>query len=170
MTRILALDVATQTGVAFAKGADTPEFRTEILGPPRSTHAVRCAEAMRMTNRLITRYQPDILAIEAPYLDQRSPEAAALLYSLRGAIIGMAKVKGLHTQEFSPSKVRSHFIQNGSLGRAEAKSTVFDTCKMLGWNPRNNDESDAGAVLEMARAEAKISRMMPAKGLFRVKR
>lgn len=170
MTRILALDIATQTGIAFAENNDTPEFSTVRLGGPgKHTHATLCAAAMRMTNRLIKQYEPDLLAIEAAYFNPKHPRAGILLYSLRGAIIGTAKINGLHAEEFTPNEIRQHFISTGSLGRVEAKQTVYDVCKMLGWDPKNNDEADAGAVLERARATEKISKMMPQGGLFRGK-
>lgn len=164
--KILAFDLGKSTGVAFAEGSNKPEFSTFKLGTGKTTHPALCAAAMRMTNKLIKRYEPDIIAFEAPYLDRRKPRAAALLYSLRGAVMGTAKINGIHPQEFTVNECRSFFINTVSLGRAEAKATVMQMCKTLGWDPKNNDESDAGAVLEKARSVEKVSTLMPKGGLF----
>lgn len=44
------------------------------------------------------------------------------------------------------STVRKHFLGQGNLKSATAKERAFQVCTILGWEPSNFDESDAGAV------------------------
>jgi len=164
--RILSLDLGTQTGVAFAVDKGEPEFSTERLGATKSTHATICSNAMRMTNRLIKKYEPDILSVEAAFFHPKHPQAGVLLYKIHGAVLGVAKINDLHPLEYTVNEIRSFFINNTMLGRADAKATVKSACLMLGWDVKNDDEADAGALLEFTRAKAKLSDMMPTGGLF----
>lgn len=162
--KILALDLARTTGVAVGDHSGAPVCSTHSLGPAKSSHALVCGEAMRLINTLLTRHQPDAVAIESVYIDQRNPQkirAAILLHKIHGAVLGVCNVHGLHPFEYTAQECRKHFISAGTLGRAEAKATVMSMCGVLGWKVDNDNEADACAVWEMHRAKERLSNMMP---------
>ena len=159
---ILALDLATQTGVAVGDSAGKPTASTHKLGP--GDHAARFLGGALMVKRLIAEHQPDAIAIEEPYLDMKHPDAARFLYGLRGAVLLSAKSQGYDVHEINIRAIRSHFI--GRHKKGLAKVSTIEQCRRLGWAVANDDEADACAVWETMRARLKLSALMPAGGMF----
>ena len=149
--KILALDLATKTGVCFGSPSTTPIFFTEILGDTGEHHGARFAQAIRMMNRLIKTYEPGLIVLEAPIKTnktKRNPEE--VLMGLRGCVMGIAHMHHVPFEQHEVKTVRTHFIGQGNLKSADAKAAVMKRCKQLGWNPKNLDESDSGAVWDYA--------------------
>ena len=149
---IIALDLATKCGVAIGCPGAKPIFLTEVLGKPGDHHGARFAQALRMMNRLIKEYQPTFIALEAPIGvhgggSKKRPE---VLMGLRGCVMGVAHMHHIPFDQYEVRTIRKHFLGNGALKRAEAKAAAIKTCQMLGWNPKNDDEADAGALWDYA--------------------
>lgn len=169
---IAAFDLATNTGIAVGDTSGSPTCMTEKLGTSADSHGKRGLQAMYMTRRIIEEWKPDLIAIERPIITsgREKMNTPFLLIGLRMVVHAVAELKHVRVADYSVQTARAHFIQAGNLGRAEAKSKVYDTCHMLGWRPANHDEADACAIWEAARVECKVSDMMPVDGLFKVKR
>ncbi len=69
-----------------------------------------------------------------------------VLIGLNRVIACVALTKGVPVRRYTTGTVRKFFIGKGSLKTKEAKRLVRKRCELLGWNPTNNDESDAAAV------------------------
>jgi len=163
---LLAFDLATDTGIAVGDSRGAPSCETERLGEAGDHHGARFAQALRMTRRLITRWQPVVVAIEAPLAAGQSTHGGLMAKGLRGCILGVAHIHGLRVVEYDVATIRKHFIGHGRLPRAEAKRAVLTRCKQLGWRVRNDNEADACAVWDYARMIAAGRTTPPPGGLF----
>lgn len=164
---IIALDLASTTGICIGKPNTSPIFFTESLGDVGGGHGERMAQAIRMTNRLIKQYQPTFIALEAPIKTNKTQKVVEeLLMGLRGCVIGIAHMHHVPLEQFEISTVRRHFIGHGGLKSKPAKDAVMKRCKQLGWNPKNFDESDSGAVWDYACSRQSRSHSLQGTPLF----
>lgn len=167
---ILAFDLATNTGVAVGDSRDNaPHFWSEKFGQGREGQGVKFSQAMDLTNRLIARYKPDVIAIEAA-LAQGGGGAAArvqLAMGLRACVLGVADMRRVQTVEYAVSTIRKHFIGHGKLERKKAKAETIHRCKILGWDVANDNEADACAVWDYARMMQRGVATLPPGGLFK---
>lgn len=153
--RIVALDLATTTGVAIGAAHDGPLCHTERLGKAGEHHGARFSEVMFLTKRLIAQHKPDLVAIEAPVVTGAKGDAnrALLAMGLRGCVMGVCTFKGVSCQDFNVLSIRAHFLGNGRIKRAEAKAMTIERCRTLGWHVANDNEADAAALWDYARAK-----------------
>jgi Holliday junction resolvasome RuvABC endonuclease subunit len=148
---IVALDLASQTGVAVGEPASKPILFTEKLGLSGCHHGERMAEAMRMMNRIIKQYEPSLIVLEAPLkLPGTRADIEQVLMGLRGCVMGVAHMHHIQFEQHAVQTIRKHFIGHGRLKRKAAKAATIARCKQLGWNPRNDDEADAAALWDLA--------------------
>ncbi|GAB5434767.1 MAG: hypothetical protein EpisKO_41370 [Epibacterium sp.] len=167
--RILALDVATNTGICVGDTGAAPRAWTVNLGeaPDRGRlskedkerlDARRFSNALQMTHGLILRNSPDLIVVEAPIGGR---EANAYLIGLVACIRGCAFNQGVHCITAHESTVRKHFLGKAyrtadfpTLKKADAKVAikrlVEGRCRLLGWDPETLDEADAMAIWEWA--------------------
>lgn len=166
--KILALDLATATGVAFGHAEADPQTMTEILGEPGAAHPARFSNALNMMNILIRKVRPQYVVIEKPIAaGPIGGEARAqLALGLRGCVMGVCKMRNVPVREYPISTVRKHFIGRGDLGGQAAKQAVLNRCRNLGWNVRNDNEGDACAVWDYARCELTRKTSLPPTDLF----
>lgn len=167
--KLLAFDLATQTGVAFGEATGTPTAATEVLGVAGQPHGARFLQCFRMVKRYVRDFDPDVIALEQAIAFGPVGDASRVQMAMgfRAAVLAVAHGYGIDTIELSVSTIRRHFIGGAHIPSAEAKQAVWDRCKMLGWKARNFDESDAMAVWEAARGELKVKNITtPPGGLF----
>lgn len=162
--QIMALDIASHAmGICEGKIGDVPTFSTQVFHVEGGTRYEIGAKAV---NWIATRLQkpaidiggqwqrPDFIYIEAPLAGgqkfHRSPDTAYLLGGLAMTIGAIASCKHIPVREGRVNTIRAHFIGNGNMPGEEAKRAVRKRCLQLGWEPKNNDESDAGALWHWA--------------------
>ena len=82
-------------------------------------------------------------------------------------IIGSAaRLKGVPVHPVRITTARKAFVGHGGLKRPDAKRRSRAMCRLLGWNPMNDDEADAGCIWWFAcnandpRLTPPISKMM----------
>lgn len=158
--RIAGLDVATATGVCLGEPGQVPTFWTEDLRGGRKDHDTRFANALRLTKRLISEHGVEAIGIEAPLIVPKRDKKVnnELLMGLVACIRGWAAVKGIPCQTFEIRTIDKHFL--GAVqteGRDARKAAIWKRCQMLGWDPKTQDEADAGSCFEVM-----CSRMSPA--------
>lgn len=129
--KVLALDVATQCGIAVGSskgdpkcwsvdlGASVPELKIYKPGKTpseindlRSDHkkkadAMRFCAALRMTAGLISIHKPDLLVVEAFIGGQN---ASAYLIGLVACVQGCAEDRAVRCELVYPATVRKHFL------------------------------------------------------------
>lgn len=166
--RILALDLATATGVAFGHSEAVPQTLTERLGEPGDSHPSRFSNALNMANILIKKFRPQYVVLEKPIAagPVGGEARAQLALGLRACVMGVCKMRNVPVREYPISTVRKHFIGHGGLGGEVAKQAVLNRCRTLGWDVRNDNEGDACAVWDYARYQLARKTSLPPTDLF----
>lgn len=173
MTTILALDVATRTGICvMRKGENRPVAWSVDLGAGRSEDA-RFSAALVLTHGLIEKHKPDLIAIEGAV---GGPKASAYLIGLVACIRGCAANRGIPVQSYPINSIRKHFLGRAlgvrdfpalkpAAAKKAIKQAVMDRCRLLGWDVPDADAADAAALGDFACA-CLGAQTIPAGGLF----
>lgn len=169
---ILALDIATVTGVCEGRAGEAPIFYTEKFARPGDEHEDVFARGLTWIAERLQVSNPNAVFVEAPinpaafmgeYDEKKgrvamttNPDTTIRLMCLWGILAAAVKVKSKYLVDAGKPPIiyrrvhvgtaRKAFIGVGNLKGAEAKRRAFEMCKALGWSPNNRDESDAAAV------------------------
>lgn len=159
---ILALDIASTTGVCEGRVGFAPRFYTMQFARRGDEHEDAFERALRWIAERLRVDKPDAIFVEAPinpaaFMGRVDPETGRLglstnpdttirLMGLWAVLAAAAKVKGVRYRRVNVNSARKAFIGAGNLKGAEAKRRCFEMCKTIGWAPENRDESDAGCV------------------------
>lgn len=158
--KILALDIATTTGVAVGSAGEAPVAWSKGLG--KAPDERRFSNALRLTSSLLAEHEPDLLAVEAPV---GGPKTSHYLVGLLACVRGCACNRGVPIMMCSIGSVRKHFLGKSlstrdfpSLKPAAAKRAIKEQvmarCKLLGWDVADADAADACAVWDYAMAHS----------------
>ena len=93
---------------------------------------------------LITKYQPDQFAVEAPFFG-KNVQSMLKLGRAQGVAIAAAMRHGLEVTEYSPKKVKQSITGNGNAGKEQVMKMLQE---LLGFkeDPKHFDATDALAV------------------------
>ena len=163
---ILALDIASVTGVCEGRAGSAPQFYTMRFARDGDEHEEAFARALKWIAERLQVDRPDAIFVEAPinpgafvgrYDEEKgrvamttNPETTIRLMGLWAIMAAAAKVKGIRYSRVNVQSARKDFIGHGNLRGAEAKRRCFEICKLLGWEPKNRDEADAACVWHAA--------------------
>lgn len=170
---IVALDIATQTGVAVGEPGGAPRAWSEDLGK-RASEEARFSKALWLTDKLIKEHKPEFLAVEAAIGGR---EASAFLIGLVACVRGCAYNRNVPVKVYHRSSILKHFVGKAltardfpGLGKARAKAAIKDTviarCRLLGWEVDGADAADAAALWDYACA-LEGAQVAPGGELFR---
>ena len=170
---ILALDVATNTGICVGRAGETPRFSTfkseRSQAEANLTFSQKCDRhedawfsLFCHVAELIDADPPDWIFVEAApnpgafagefnvetgRVEQKSnPHTLLRLSGFWAALSCLTRYSEISFRRVSVQTARVSFIGKGNLKGNEAKRRAFDMCRLLGWSPHNRDEGDAGAV------------------------
>ncbi len=144
--RVLAFDTATKTGVAIGSAGETPRAFSVDLG--KVDWCVRFSQLLRLTNKLITDHQPDLVVVEAFV---GGPKANTDLAGLVACVLGESDRLKVKTATYYPATIRKHFLGGVSKSsRTPIKVQVAQKCAMLGWDVGDTDAADAAALWSYA--------------------
>lgn len=169
---IVALDVATRVGVAAGRIGGDPVSSSVDLGAGKSEEHRFC-RALKLTSFVIEKYQPDLLAIEAPV---GGPKTSHFLVGLLACVRGEAQRQGVDSIIYPINAIRRHFLGRNltvrdfphmktGAAKLAIKQSVIGRCEMLGWKPRDADCADGLALWDYACAKHGAV-TVPAGGLF----
>lgn len=158
LPRLLALDIASQTGVCWGRIGEKPNFMTVRFTREGEAKSIDgCWEAAARVIQWAADFtrveQIDRVVIEGPIPERELGHATnawstMLKMFIIGTMGGALKCRGIAVRDANIAAVRTHVIGRG-FGHAKkeiAKPAVMAVCKALDWSPKNNDESDAGAL------------------------
>lgn len=159
LPRVMALDIATTTGVAVDAVIDPRPIIFSIecgrddgyLGKAFATYERKIREAIKM-------YRPEVLAYEAPVEQKRGAEALNSLVTAQKllGLVAITQLIGfkldLRLMPCNIQEVRRHFTGSGW----SDKAVVWERCKLLGWKCANMDESDSAAAWDFAKSKLKL--------------
>lgn len=175
--KILAMDIATNTGIAVGDSRGTPRAWSVDLrqGHAKASEDVRFSEILRLTHGLIVEHEPDLIVVEA-FIGGRN--ASAYLIGLVACVRGCAANRGIKCEMVFPATVRKHFLGKAltskdfpGMTQARAKIAIKERvaaqCRAIGWTVTDLDAADALATLDWACAtKAPRYQAKPHGGLF----
>lgn len=175
---ILALDVATITGVAVGATGGAPSAWSVDLGQGRSED-YRFSQALVNTHRLIEAHKPDLIAIEAAI---GGPKTSHFLVGLVACIRGCACNRRVRVESYNVAAIRRHFVgghvtsaaykhldpkRRKNEARKAGKNLVMQRCRQLGWQCDDDNAADAAAIWDYACAlESRSHQITSIPGLF----
>lgn len=159
--KVLALDTATNTGVAVGEVGGCPRAWSVSLG--FGSWPDRYSKMLRLVSAYIERFQPDLVAVESCV---GGAKANAHLIGLVACVEGEATRLGVRTVSYYPATIRAHFLGRGR-GKGPIKTQVFQRCAVLGWDVGDTDAADAAALWDYACAvHSRSHQMTTVGGLF----
>lgn len=93
---------------------------------------------------LITRYQPDSFAIEAPFFG-KNVQSMLKLGRAQGVAIAAAMRHGLEVTEYTPKKIKQSVTGNGNAGKEQVMKMLQQLLQFTE-DPKHFDATDALAV------------------------
>lgn len=171
--RCLAFDTATRTGVCIGDAGSTPRAWAVDLG--KADWNTRFSRTLRMVERYVNEFNPDIVAVEAPAaggfqnLD---------LIGLTVCVRAQAALMGKRPVVYMANSVRKHFLgralrasdfpgKSHGASKAAIKGQVIAKCRLLGWDITDPDAADAAALWDYALSlESRAHQVTSIAGLF----
>lgn len=165
---ILAIDQATQTGLAYCNPGARPapnwlECNTGIRGEKHysSTHLLarkgsdpvdKVIGMHELLQDHIDLHKPKFVMMEAILIagSQTSQQTALTTFGLAMKIEEVCKLNGIRIFDVHIGTWRSHFIGSGHGKKPNYKRIVQRRCDALGWKYRDDNESDALGILDYA--------------------
>ena len=148
MKIILGIDPGT-TVLGFALlNADSQHGTLLEMGVFRLSkikeHADKLKSIFEKTLQLIEDYQPQILAIEAPFYG-KNPQSMLKLGRAQGVVIAAAMYKGLEVFEYAPRKIKQSITGNGNASK-EQVAAMLQNMNLIKEQQHPLDATDALAV------------------------
>jgi len=153
---LLALDVASNTGVCWGIPGLAPQFMSQKFtrdGESSSMDGVASAasRAMLWLIEFLKVEKIEAAVIEAPIPERAlgahsNAWSTALKYALIGSLSGVLRGKSIPIRFANIQGIRKNFLGHGNLPGEVAKKETMRFCIAAGWSPKNLDESDAGAA------------------------
>ena len=154
----LAFDTAIRTGVAVGAACAKPKAFSVDLG--KVSWEMRYARMLRLVERCITEYGPDLVVVEAPAAGgYQNLDLIGLTVCVRAQAARM----GVRSESYYPNSVRKHFMglalsardfpgKSHGARKAAIKGQIIARCQMLGWEVPDADAADAAALWDYALA------------------
>ena len=163
---IAALDLATRTdwarwgpGAAVRHGSFTLPSTGPEVGRFLAAFDGRLASVLAV--------MPDLVVFETPWVGPATHQATARkLMCLAGFLEFFCHRAAIPCREVNNNTVRKHFCGKGNAPRREMKALVMQACRARGWQPANDDEADALAVLDFAAHACRLDVPWPCGALF----
>jgi len=151
---ILALDIATVSGWAQGDGGSTPS--SGVYGLPGTGDDIG-RYLISWANWLDQRLKgnrPREVVFEAPILPKMTTLATTRkLHGLTGVTEMICHSNAVPVTEISAGMVRKHFLGRHypkNATRDQLKIAVVAGCRARGWNPLDDNEADALAILDVS--------------------
>jgi hypothetical protein len=147
--RILALDLASRTGVADGEPGGAPELAFVDFDREHDKDADIFARAARWTARRLHDARPDLVVVEAPVPKYDK----SLQMGIRGVVLGLVTCKDVRVIEVEVQTWRKYALGFGNLKGKIAKAQCVELCGRLGWKvPRtkrgdpDHNAAEAGGI------------------------
>ena len=147
-TIILGIDPGTIImgyGLVEVRGTKISLLEMGVLQPGKVKDTYKKLQLIFNTvSGLITRYQPDHFAIEAPFFG-KNVQSMLKLGRAQGVAIAAAMRHGLEVTEYSPKKVKQSITGNGNAGKEQVMKMLQHILSFTE-DPKHYDATDALAV------------------------
>ena len=129
-----------------------------LITSPRSPMGERLSYLYKQLSKIVSRYQPDAVAIEQPFVAKNVKSAMAIGRAQAVAILTAAN-KGIPTYEYAPTQIKQRVANYG----ASSKEQIQEAVRLqLGLSevPQPNDAADALAVALCHLSETHLSDLL----------
>ena len=145
---ILGIDPGTLImgyGLVSVSGSQISLLEMGVLKPGKVKDSYKKLQLIFNTvSGLITKYQPDSFAIEAPFFG-KNVQSMLKLGRAQGVAIAAAMRHGLEVTEYSPKKVKQAVTGNGNAGKEQVMKMLQHLLSFRE-DPKHYDATDALAV------------------------
>jgi hypothetical protein len=147
--RVLALDLATQSGWALGRpGDDAPRSGTVRFASEGASHNAIAGGALRWLISFTKEHPCDEAVIEQAVHKRQQWKSSTASDDITGGLIFVARAvlyeRGVYRITTAPvNSVRKFFLGQGDMPRDEAKHRTVMRCRAMGWDPENDDAADA---------------------------
>ncbi|MCC8963733.1 hypothetical protein H8A95_15795 [Bradyrhizobium sp. Pear76] len=151
---ILALDVASKTGVAFGRPGEVPRLQIVDFRGPGELIGLYARAVEWMASQLRDE-PPDLVAIERVVPPSGAKgftnhETTMITIGLFGILCGITHCKGITLVPAAISTWRKHFIGKGNYPGEVAKRMSVDRCRVLGWDAPDHNAAEAAGIWDWA--------------------
>ncbi len=160
--RILGIDPGT-----IAMGYGVIESRDDeitlidcgaLTTPARSPIGERLSYFYHQLLEIVSRYQPDVVAIEQPFMAKNVKSALAIGKAQAVAILAAAN-KGLPTYEYTPAQIKQRVANYGASSKEQIQEMVRLQLR-LPQIPQPSDAADALAVAICHLSEVHLNNLL----------
>lgn len=149
---ILALDVATNTGVAQGVAGQTPILQSLDWRRNASEDVpALCGRAARWMADRTRDNRPDLVVIEMPIAPaamqgRTTNDTTMTLLALYGVFCGIVMAKQIPLIPVAISTWRKYALGHGNLKTKEAKAAAVELCRKLRWTAHDHNAAEAGCI------------------------
>jgi crossover junction endodeoxyribonuclease RuvC len=122
-------------------------------------HSEKLKAIFEKALEIIERFQPQILAIEAPFYG-KNPQSMLKLGRAQGVVIAAAMYKGLEVFEYSPRKIKQSITGNGNASK-EQIAAMLKNMNLITENRYSFDATDALAAAVCHHLQNRITSVGP---------
>jgi hypothetical protein len=154
--KILALDVATKTGVAEGRPGEVPRLQTiDFRGDDGLTGLYGRATLWMATK--LRDDPPDLVVIEKPVppsaaFGHTNADTTMITIGMFGLLCGIVHCKSIRLEIAPISTWRKHFLGNGRLPGPIAKAMALERCALLGWTAIDHNAAESAGIWSWAGA------------------
>lgn len=147
---VVALDLASRTGWAYWKrGFSEPAYGSHLISAARGGDNGPFFKAYADWFVFGLRGVADFVVYELPFTNARTHQhTAERLFGLAAMTEMLCEEARIDCRKANVQDVRRHFLGPQKLKRKEAKAAVIDQCQLHGWDPQDDDQADALALLD----------------------
>lgn len=148
---VIALDPARALGCAVGPAGGEPELTSIVLGGSMTAPLIEVfGHAVRHLDRLITTYDPALIAIEEPFFNSEGKttyDVTTALQGLFGALSGIARARYVRVVPVAVRSWRATALGTAKFAdRKAAKVAMMRHCARIGWRAENDNEADAAGI------------------------
>ena len=129
-----------------------------LNSPPRSSMGERLSFLYNQLLEIISHHQPDVVAVEQPFVAKNVRSALAIGKAQAVAMLAAAN-RGIPTYEYTPAQIKQRITNYG----ASSKEQIQEMVRLqlgLSQVPQPNDAADALAVALCHLQETHLSRLL----------
>lgn len=151
---ILALDVASKTGVAFGRPGEIPRLQTIDFRGEDELPGLYGRAVTWMATRLRDE-PPDLVVIErvvppSGAMGFTNHDTTMTSIGLFAILCGIVHCKSIRLELAPISTWRKNFLGKGNYPGKVAKQMAVDRCKLLGWDAPDNNAAEAAGIWSWA--------------------
>ena len=148
--KILALDLATQTGWCYGPaGSTSPRFGSFQLPKTGDDLGTFALAARKEFERFVVPGKVELVCFERPLFLLRSKTNANTAMKLMGLAVILEMVcveRGVPVFTADQAAVKKHFVGRGNFGKSTKPYPMTVVCHDRGWETKNTDEADAAGI------------------------